>query len=220
MATLIPVLKLKTILDGLIEYVRVDFESRTNEADTFLFKALAGNRTDGYDFYEEAKNIFLRTSTSSRKIETRIMFTKDIAPTPTIFVREPAREKGIYNSIGSISGTRINLPNNQYTDEYRDTKKAAFEYMITSDNPLETVLVAEVLYNLLLGAWETLQTQWFDLFDFSLKELVANNELIPYPLYIKAVEITVQFSNTVPGVQLDTLINAINFADPTLRSEF
>lgn len=219
MATLIPVVKLKRLLDGLIEYVRTDFESRTNESDTFLYKALDGNRVDGFDFYEEGKNIFLRTSTSSRKIETRLMFTKDIAPTPTIHVREPMREKGIYNSIGGISGTRINLPNDGYTEEYRDTKKANYEYVITSDNPLETILISEVIYNLLLGAWETLQSQWFDLFDFSQKELIANNELVPYPLYIKSINILVQFQNTVPGIQLDTLCGAINFQDPTILPE-
>ena len=216
MATLIPVVKLKSILDGLIEYIRVDFETQTDEADTFLYRVLAGNRTDGYDFYEEGKNIFLRTSTSSRKIETRLMFTKDIAPTPTIHVREPARIKGIYNTIGGIVGGRIDFPNNVYTAEYRDTKKANYEYVITSDNPLETVLIAEVIYTLLLGAWETLHTQLFDLFDFGLKELLANNELVPYPLYIKAIDLTVQFENTVPGIQRSTLCDVINFEDPTI----
>ena len=219
MATQIPVVRLKSILDGLIEYVRSDFESRTDESDTFLYKVLEGNRTDGYDFYEEGKNIFLRTSTSSRKIETRLMFTKDIAPTPTVHVREPTRVKGVYNSIGGIVGPRINLPDDGFTDEYRDTKKANYEFVITSDNPLETILIAEVIYTLLLGAWETLQTQIFDLFDFGLKELVANNELVPYPLYIKSVEITVQFQNTVPGIQLQTLCDAINFADATIVAE-
>ena len=219
MATLIPVVKLKSILDGLIDYIRTDFENQSDETNSFLFQVLAGNRTDGYDFYEEGKNIFLRTSTSSRKIQTRLMFTKDIAPTPTIHVREPARVKGDYNSIGGIVGPRINLPNNMFTEEYRDTKKANYEFVVTSDNPLETVLISEVIYTLLLGAWETLQTQLFDTFDFALKELLANNELVPYPLYIKAVELNVQFQNTVPGIQIDTLCGAINFQDPTIESD-
>lgn len=219
MATLIPVVTLKRLLDGLIEYVRTDFESRTDESETFLFRALQGNSSDGYDFYEEGKNIFLRTSTSSRKIETRLMFTRDIAPTPTIHVREPSREKGVYNSIGGIAGNRIDLPDDDYTHEYRDTKKANYEYVITSDNPLETVLIAEVVYNLLLGAWETLHTQWFDLFDFGLKELIASNDLVPYPLYIKSINILVQFENTVPGIHINELINAINFQDPTILPE-
>ena len=218
MATLIPVVKLKSILDGLIEYVRLDFESQTDESNTFLYKVLAGNRTDGFDFYEESKNIFLRESTSSRKIQTRLMFTKDIAPTPTIHVREPARTKGIYNSIGGMNGMRIDLPNDVYTEEYRDTKKANYEYVITSDNPLETVLIGEVIYTLLLGSWETLHTQLFDLFDFSLKELIANNDLVPYPLYIKTVDIVVQFEVKVPGIQRATLCGAINFEDPTIES--
>jgi len=219
MATLIPVVKLKSLLDGLIEYVRVDFESQTSESNSFLFRVLDGNRLDGFDFFEEGKNIFLRTSTSSRKIETRLMFTKDIAPTPTIHVREPARVKGDYNAVGGLFGSRVNFPNNVYSAEYRDTKKANYEYVITSDNPLETILIAEVIYTLLLGAWETLHTQLFDLFDFGLKELLANNELVPYPLYIKSIDLTVQFENTVPGIQRSTLCNVINFRDPTIQAQ-
>ena len=219
MATLIPVVKLKSLLDGLIEYVRTDFESQTDEANTFLYRVLEGNRTDGYDFYEEGKSIFLRNSTSSRRIETRLMFTKDIAPTPTIHVREPARVKGEYNAIGGLFGQRVNFPNDVYSEQYRDTKKANYEYVITSDNPLETILIAEVIYTLLLGAWETLHTQLFDLFDFGLKELLANNELVPYPLYIKSIDLTVQFENTVPGIQRATLCDAINFQDPTIVAE-
>ena len=218
MATLIPILKLKTLLDGIVEYVRTDYESKTDETTTFLYLVLNGNTSDGYDFFEEGKNIFLRTSTSSRKIDTKIMFTKDISPTPTVYVREPARMKGVYNSIGGILPDRVNFPNDQYTAEYRDTKKANYEFVITSDNPLETVLIAEVLYTLLLGAWETLQTQWFDTFDFGMKELIANNELVPYPLYIKSIEFEVQYQNTVPGIQVATLCDAINFANPTIES--
>lgn len=219
MATLIPVVRLKSILDGLIDYVRVDFEGQTDETDTFLYKTLAGNRASGFDFYEEAKNIFLRTGTSSRKIETRLMFTKDVAPTPTVHVTEPMRAKGSFNSIGGITGRTLLLPNEQYTQEYRDTKKGEYEFLVTSDNPLETVLVAEVIYTLLLGGWETLHNQLFDLFEFSMKELVATNDLVPYPLYVKSIEIAVEFENTVPGINVETLCNAINFNDPRIDSE-
>ncbi len=221
MADNIPIVKLKRFLDGLIEYIRTDLETRINaglEAESFLYQVLEGNRTDGFDFYEEGKNIFSRTSTSSRKIETRLMFTKDIAPTPTIHVREPAKVKGIFNSIGGLDNQRIDLQTG-YLSQYRDTKKASYEFVCTSDNPLEAVLVSEVIYSGFVAAHETLIALGFSLFDYGMKELIANNELIPYPLYIKSIELTVQFENTIPSIQSGLLCDIINFQPPTIEAK-
>ena len=217
MATNIPVVKLKRFLDSLIEYIRSDLETKISqslESEAFLFQVLDGNSTDGFDFYEEGKNIFSRTSTSSRRIETRLMFTKDIAPTPTIHVREPAKTKGIFNTIGGIDNTRIDQTNG-YVLQYRDTKSATYEFVCTSDNPLESVLVSEVIYSALLAGYETLNLLKFPLFDFGMKELIANNELVPYPLFIKTVELVVQYENTVPSINTNQLCDIINFQNPT-----
>jgi hypothetical protein len=213
MAANIPIVTFKRLLDSLIEYIRSNLEAKIIaglEEESFLYQVLNGNNSDGFDFYEEGKNIFSRQSTSSRKIETRLMFTKDIAPTPTVHVREPAKIKGIFNTIGGIDNTRIDLQTG-YLDQYRDTKKATYEFVCTSDNPLEAVLISEVIYAALLSAHETLVYLGFAIFDYGMKELIANNELIPYPLFIKSIELIVQYENTIPSIQTAEMCDIINF---------
>lgn len=213
MSTLIPIVKLKAILDGMIEYLRRDYEAKTpgDEDKTLLYEILFGNSSDGYDFFTEGKNIFLRDSLSPRKITTRLLFSKDIAPTPTIHVREPSATKGVYNSIGSLTGQQITY-NDQNSNQYRDTKRAMYEFVITSDNPLDTILISEVIYSVMLASYETFSTQLFETFDFQMKELIANNNLIPYPLFIKSIEMITQYENIVTGVDVHEFCDSINFA--------
>ncbi len=214
MASLIPIVKLKAILDGMIEFIRADYEEKvatTTEEDSLLYIILEGNSEDGYDFFTEAKNIFLRDSTSPRKISTRLMFSKDVAPTPTIHVREPSAVKGTYNSIGSLNATTY-IYEDSASGEYRDTKKSMFEYVITSDNPLDTILISEVIYSVMLSGYETFSTQLFETFDFQMKELIANQNVIPYPLFIKSIEMVAQFENTVKGINTQQFCQSLSFA--------
>ena len=56
----IPLLKVKGIVDSLIEYAKEDLETciaESRETECFLYLVLNGNSSEGYDFYKEAKNI-------------------------------------------------------------------------------------------------------------------------------------------------------------------
>jgi hypothetical protein len=218
---LIKVVKLKKIVDALIEFVRTDYETKfalDKEEDTFLYKALYGNVDGDYDFYTQAKAIFLRTAESPRKIRTSLMFNKDIKGHPCIHVREPAKGKGSFNSIGGgLGGNFIENSDGGLDDLYRDTKRGNYELMITSDNALDTTLICEVLQALLIGAYETLN-EMFSTFDFSTKELMMENNLVPIQLYVKAITIDVQQENFIPSILTNDEASQINFALSSLDS--
>ena len=55
-------------------------------------------------FYTQAKAVFSRTAESRQKITTGIVYPKDASVLPYVWIREPQRQKGKTNGIGSRWG--------------------------------------------------------------------------------------------------------------------
>ena len=228
MSVSIPVIRMKKLVESLINLVRTDYETKFvagKESQTLLYQILYGVKEYDYDFYTQGKSIFLRKDTDPIKIEVNLQFNKNPSSMPNVWIREPAKGNGTYNHIGSDLGETMYF---NYTDpeteitttdmlsQLRDTKKAVYELVITSDNPLGTILVAEVLYALFLGAQDTL-TGMFDTFNFSMKELMLNNDMSPITLMAKSITIETQFENVVPRIAQEDLVKSITFENPTIN---
>jgi hypothetical protein len=166
---------------------------------------------EDYNFYDQSVNIFVTggKDTSSRKITTSLMFNKNTNGSPHIHIREAARQKGKYNSIGALGLDYHENNDGSFTANYRDTKTAGYEVLITASNPLDSILVGEVTYSLLWGAYETLVVN-FDEFDLSMKDIMFKDELNT-SLYAKAISISTQQENIIPSIIDEQLINQINF---------
>ena len=74
MAT-IPILKVKKFVDLLIEFVKTDYEDKTDKTKSFLYRVLSDNTSDGWDFYQNGIEIFVRGEDDKRKLETRLMLS-------------------------------------------------------------------------------------------------------------------------------------------------
>lgn len=187
------------------------------EEDTFLYQLLGDNIEGDYNFYTQAQEIFLRDDENPRSIRTSLMFNKNTKGEPHIHVREASRPKGTFNSIGGIQGEHLILDDGSFNEQYRDTKRGAYEIIVTSKNPLDTILIAEVIYTLMWGAYETLANE-FSTFDFSLKELIFQNELAA-SLYAKAITLDTQQENIIPSLINNTVLDQVNFVLSNINGE-
>lgn len=214
----ISIVYMKTVIQSLINYISQDLNDNINngtEENSFLYKIWDGVSEDKYNFYEQAKDIFGRTVYDPHKLTVSLQYNKNLNSIPNIWIREPARRKGSYNSIGDI---QEEVSDDGYTKLYRDTKMSNYELMITSNNTLSTILVCETIYHALLGAHDTL-TKMFDVFDFNMKELISNNELTPTPIIIKSIEITTQSQTFAPSIIQEDIVNNINFIQTVYGNE-
>lgn len=216
MALNIQLIILKKIVDSLIEYIRADYNNNVisgTPQESFLARALDDPRyvDADYNLFEQAKAIFLRGQTSSRNVKTGLMFPKDVKPTPHIHVREPSKVNGDFNSIGGGlgSGSSFNT-DGRLIEEYRDTKRASYEIVVTSDNPLDTILIAEVMYSLLLSAHDTMNSL-FATHNYSMRELIMNNNVRTPHLYVRAISIDVRIENNIPALADKTLLGKVVF---------
>lgn len=227
MAT-IPILKVKKFVDLLIEFVKTDYEDKTDKTKSFLYRVLSDNTSDGWDFYQNGIEIFVRGEDDKRKLETRLMFDRSRAGLPTIHVREPAKNKGSFDSIGFFDdeivvneSTGLDDQNQPFpstiSSTARKTFSSQFDIMITSGNSLECVLIQEVLESAMLAAQESLTIPFFDLIEFTSKELMMSDETERNQLFIKSITVQIGYQKDgIPKLYTEENIKKIQFNNPTL----
>ena len=222
----IGIIRIKKLVDGLLTFVREDYlakvalqatvvlpDTTDHIAESFLMRCFDDeDEMDGISYKDLAIEIFTRTEMESRRIETRLMFDVDRASLPTIHVREPAKGKGKTDSIGYMGEEIFENADGGYNDSRQRSFHSQYELLATSINRHEVIIIEEVLMALLIGSQDTLSLSHpFYAFDFSVKELIANNEMIPNPLFIKAIGLSVSYSKTYPDLSENSMLNQILF---------
>lgn len=189
---MIIIARIRQIIDGLLAYVQSDYEALPEE-QTFLYHMFYGTKDRNFDFYQKAKELFLRRNTSPRKLRTVLEYPLDKSHLPCIVIREPARKQVHDVPIGGYG----DLPADYFGDPehqregFRQPSFSSVSIMCFSDNSLESVLICEVLYALLIGARNTLEEE-FTKFEFNTDELVLENKLFPTPILIKSINLEIE----------------------------
>lgn len=213
---MIPILKIKRFVDLLVEFIRTDYENAVDKNKSFMYTILGDHSEDGWNFFNNAVEIFSRDASDMRKLETRLMFDRSRAAIPTIHVREPAKNNGGYDSIGFMSGERTENEDGTYSDLYRKTHSSRFELMITSGNSLECILIQELIESAILSAIDTLIIP-FDIINISSKELMMESNIEQNMLFIKSIDLEIKYEKTlVPTLYTEANITSITFNNSTL----
>ncbi len=194
----IGIIRIKNLVEGFLEFLESDYEEKNLSGvpeESFLKRCFDENDVaDGIDYGDLAIEIFTRSDTENRKVETRLLFDRDRASLPTIHIREPSKNKGKTDSIGYIGSDIFENSDGGFNEERRRSFGSQFELLITSLNRHEVIVIEEVLMALLIGSQDTLSlVNPFYQFDFNVKELIANNELVPDPLFIKSIGLNVSY---------------------------
>lgn len=198
----------KKLMEGLMEYVYQDLRDKP-EQETFLYKLLKDSKDGNFDFFEQAKSLFSRNQGSPRKIRVLLEYPKDKTSLPAYVIREPGKSKGPANTIGKIDGFYPGTNNYQYSD----SRTSNYELMCFSDNMLESIMMSEILYALLVASLESLTTH-FDTVEYTMKELMMNNELIPNPIFIRSIGLEVSCTELIPGLVDSELLGKVLFNYP------
>ena len=182
-------------------------------SESFIYRCFDSDDViEGVNYTTLAVEIFTRLTTDSRRVETRLLFDPDRASLPTIHVREPSKSKGKQDGIGNIGEGFYENADGGYSDERRRSFDSQFELMITSMNRHEVIVMEEVMLGLIVGAQDSfaIQDPFYNI-SFSVKELIANNDLIPNPLFIKSIMMNVSYDKTFPDISSSELLTRILF---------
>jgi len=216
--SLIPILKIKKVVDLMLEFIKTDYENQTDKNNSFLYRVIGGNQDNGYDFYEQAVSIFTRGENNSRQIETRLGFDPNRAQIPTIHIRQPSKMKGKSDGIGFISEDIYVNEDSTISSQGRKSYSSKYELMITAGKTLEVIIITEIIEAAMLSTYESLTglDGWIDLIDFETKEMIINNEGLAAPLFATSIGINTSFENLVPKLYTEDNIASIQFNKPEL----
>lgn len=209
---MLQITQIKAIITRLLIFVQEDYKNNAEE-NTFLHKTFYGVKDGNFDFYEQGKKLFLRNDSNPRNLRVLLEFPKDKTKTPAYVVREPSKRTSEFNSIGKLTGQF------DHTGKMilRDSRNYEFEVMCVSDNFLESILMSEILYSLLLGSYNIL-SQSFQSISFSMKEVMINADVIPLPFFLRSIGLNLTSDEHVPTIEEMPLLKKVLFADAGLMS--
>jgi hypothetical protein len=219
MAIVIPNLEIKVILDQLVSIIRLDYSTHKTVgtlSESWLYRVFNGVKFGSFDYYIQAIEILCtRDDNSPRKLNIRNGFSLVDKPnTPTIHINVPSEKEDGVNTIGMglDSGGYYENADGTETPQYFRTFGGHYELMITSPNVDEVELLYRFLQALFISANDTLCDIFDGIFKFDGKQIIANNELMPTPMFIKVWDIYVQHRVVVPRLAIsETMLNAVEF---------
>ena len=185
---MILIARIRQLVQSLLDYVQRDCDSLP-ESQTFLYQMFWGLKDGSFDFYNQARELFLRRNTSPRKMTVLMEYPKDKAHFPCVVVREPRKSPKI-TPLGGIGDQEMFGVAQYQREPFTTITSSNVDLMCISDNFLESVLMGEALYALFEGARNTFEQEFLN-FDFSMSEIIVENQLFPTPIVIKNINITV-----------------------------
>lgn len=220
MANIIKIVRLKKIIDGLLLYVENNFNSLLDAdqvQDSFLYRLLYGNNDGNYNFYENAKEMFVAGDEKVRKIKTSLMFNKDVNQYPHIHVRELTNIDGDHNAIGGFSGDIYQYQSGAIGETIRNSRDLTYEVMVTCGNALDVVCMGEVLMSLMVASQQTFSDE-FKLYSYSMKDITLTNTN-GNTLFGKTITLRAEHTNFIPSIVQDELITSFNFVLTNINGE-
>lgn len=194
----------------------VDFTSPITSnlvEESFLYRCIDSDDViEEISYRELAEELFTRDSMNSRKASVELMFSADKAMLPQIAIREPAKNKGQTDGIGGIGDEIYLNEDDSFNEERRKSFTSQFELLITSPNRHEVIIMEEVLLGLFIGAQDTLAlANPFYSFNFTIKELMVNNQTYAEQLFVKSIGINTSYDRSYPNLSDNSVLTKILF---------
>jgi len=207
----VTIVKVKKVLDDLLAFVRADLANNVlTPAESWLYEEFYGVTLDDTEFYSQLSFMLALDDSDKRKLKTRVMFDKNRAQLPTIHVNYPAEDGRMGDNTINTGFKNSELVNGNIVSKYSRSYVGMYDLIITGGNSLEVVMLYEFLDALLIAAADTLAYN-FDRFEFSGKQLLPNQDVIPYLIYYRAISINLQAKKTVTSLTSCKPITDISF---------
>ncbi len=215
---LIPEKILFDFLNSIIQHLIDDFKHYTDEKKTLLYRLYEDNEVGGIEYFVQAKEIFLRTTKDTRKIETRMFFDSGRAHLPTIHINLPSETSGM-DGIGVDVGYR-DFEVDEQAKELQEVHTRAFEanynIIITSDNTMEVLIIYHTIRALMIALLDVLDLQGLRNPKLGGQDLQINPELVPPHIFLRAISLKCFYEVNVPTTFRKQIIEKFEFIQDML----
>lgn len=216
MAILIPEIEIHNTLKAVLTLIRLDFEQRSNEQDTILYKLLGANKLQRYELFEQAKTVFLVKEDNPRFLDVQMFFNMKRASIPTIHITLPSENPGQdglgidegfqgYDESPGIGDGDLDQTAPNYTRRF-DTK---YNLIITSDNTNEVILIYHLLRAILIPVFDHFNQLGIENCKLSGGDIQNNNTLVPDHIFMRNIGLAFSYEVTSQGLFRQDIIQRI-----------
>lgn len=208
----IPEIILYNVVSTILKTIRQDL-LETKEEETIFYKLFYGTKFDdlNLDFYENAKELFLRDKAHNRFLEARMFFNADRANIPTIHLNLPS-ESDIGGGIGvdeGYKGNNYNPIENTISQNHTRTFNTVYNIIITSDNSDEVLIIYHALRAFMISMLDIIDLNGLKNPKLGGADLQFNPEIVPPHIFVRNISLNCFYEITVPSIVKQKIINRI-----------
>lgn len=218
MAVLLPDDIIFKALDNGIKIIRDDFNSKSDEKDTYLYQIFADNKYQRYEFFEQAKQVLITKNTDPRHLRIFKFFNMERAAMPSIHITLPGEEKGETNIIGNLEDDYFAFGTDQYNEQYIRSFLPQYEVAITTDNPNEVVLLYQFVRALLISLEDHLELSGLQNIQFTGKDIHLRQANDLPRIFGRSIGMSFTYEVEVPRLFDSTSIDKIVFFPKMITS--
>lgn len=219
----VPEFVLKKTLTSALNFVRQDYAAAVTAGDTtksWLYRVCENQSFELYNFFTQAVQIVCSDTDDPRYLEVQLMFNAERQSPPSIHITLPA-EQTMPN--GNGLGQDEDYFENQFvTDADPDNHvmasvdpiltrrySAIYNVVVTSDNSNEIIFLHHFIKALLTACVPHLH--FYNLQNIALggQDIQPYNEATSNNLYMRAVQVSLQYDTSVPAIPLQQVPNGL-----------
>ena len=206
----VPEIFLFNTCQSILKLFKEDYQQTLDKKQTLLWILFEDCKVDKTDYFEEAVRLISLPLTSQRSPQVRLFFDLSRATLPTIHINLPGEQKGPTDSIGnrgignyedSIEGfSRAGLNISQQT---------TYSLIITSDAPMEVLILYYILKAGLLSVQDHLSNVGFNNIVLGGQDIIPNMEM--QGVFMRTISISGFYEMNIPQFNKEKIITGLKF---------
>lgn len=220
-AILIPEIEIYETLQNILEFVRKDYEVKTDKTKTFLYYVF-GKREDGRQLklgsmvlFDEAVDVIVNgdNKEKKRKVEVTVGYNQARMALPTLHIVMPSespKNAGIGDNRGYTPGL-IDVTNTTKFDTVTQDSSVVYSILITSDNVNECIILYNFLKAAFLGFKLQLELRGLQNVKSGGTDLNLAEDLIPVNIYHRSFNLAFDYDYTTVDMFGEGYIKTMSF---------
>lgn len=218
MALINPDKVLYDLVVTIISFLKDDYIKSTDKKQSFLYKSFNGISLGGYNFYDQAIDIFTRPIDAENKLDVRLSFDRSRASIPTIHITLPSEMSSI-GGIGVDTGAvdpEYNDVESYYQEVHTRHFDAQYHLVITSNNSVEVICIYHILRAILVAILDSVDAVYgLQNPKLSGSDVININQdsFIPEGIVMRTLGINFMYAVSVPEINKQDIIKRIIFSN-------
>lgn len=201
-------------IESVFKVIRQDYNNQSDKKNSLLYKIVQDNQLDRYNFFDQAKKVFITTPEDPRHLKIYRYFNWEHIKPPSVHLTLPQETPSgnaiDMQSFGGDGDLNFDEDNGAYNEYVSRGFETTFQFVIIEDNTAELTL----LYHTLKMLIASLQVHFEN---SGLRNIrISGNDIQPKPtggqqIYMRAINMQFVYSQDSPNLLQNSYITQLFF---------